>query len=175
VNLIVPEPSLVVLIGPAGAGKSTFAAKHFLSSDVVSSDACRALVSGDENDMAANDAAFRLLHTIAREHLSSGGLAVIDATNVKPTSRTPLVALAREHGCPAVAILFDLPEELCIERNGRRSNRSLPAGVIHRQWSQMKRSQEHLSKEGFDRTYVLDSVQAVDSVVVTRPRRPRHS
>jgi protein phosphatase len=167
-NLTIPELSLVVLIGPSGSGKSTFAAKHFLPTEVISSDACRALVSDDENDMAATAAAFRVLHSIAGERLRAGRIAVIDATSVQPESRKPLVALGREHDCLVVAIVFDLPEKLCVERNRGRANRNLPSGVIHRQRDQMKRSMRGLQREGFRYLYVLDSVEAVEATTIVR-------
>jgi protein phosphatase len=168
VNLTIPDRALVVLVGPAGAGKSTFAAKHFRPSEVVSSDECRALVSDDENDMAASPAAFRILHAIATERLRARRLTVIDATNVQRKSRKPLLALARDHRSVTVAIVFDVPEEVCVERNRGRANRSLSAAVINRHVGQMKRSLGGLSEEGFDHVYVLDSIQAVESAVVVR-------
>ncbi|HEY6116036.1 MAG TPA: polynucleotide kinase-phosphatase [Candidatus Dormibacteraeota bacterium] len=167
-NLTIPELSLVVLIGPSGSGKSTFAAKHFLPTEVISSDFCRALVSDDENDMAATAAAFRVLHSIAGERLRSGRIAVVDATSVQPESRKPLIALAREHDCLVAAIVFDLPEKLCVERNRGRANRNLPSGVIHRQRDQMKRSMRGLQREGFRYLYVLDSVEAVEAATIVR-------
>ncbi len=167
-KLTIPELSLVVLIGPSGCGKSTFAAKHFRATEVISSDHCRALVADDENDMGATPAAFRILHSIARERLRSGRIAVVDATSVQPESRKPLVALAAKQDCLPVAIVFDLPEELCVARNRGRANRNLPAGVIRRQRDQMKRSMNGLQSEGFRFVYVLDSVEAVDSAVIER-------
>jgi len=167
-NLTIPELSLVVLIGPSGCGKSTFAAKHFLPTEVISSDYCRALVSDDENDLAATAAAFRVLQAIAGERLRSGRLAVVDATSVQPESRKPLVALAREHDSLAAAIVFDLPEKLSVERNRGRANRNLPSGVIHRQRDQMKRSLSGLQREGFRYVYLLDSVESVDAADVVR-------
>jgi protein phosphatase len=168
VNLAIPDNALVVLIGPSGAGKSTFAGRHFGPTEVVSSDFCRALVSGDENNIAATPAAFRVLHAIARERLKLGRLAVIDATNVRPISRKPLVALARKHRRPCFAIAFHLPVELCLEHNRARAGRTVPDGVVLRQHAQMVRSQPGLHTEGFDRIYVLDSAESVDSAVVVR-------
>jgi protein phosphatase len=167
-NLTIPELCLVVLVGPSGSGKSTFAAKHFLPTEVISSDTCRALVSDDENDMAATAAAFRVLYSIAGERLRSGRIAVVDATSVQPESRKSLVALGREHDCLLAAIVFDLPEKLCVERNRGRANRNLPSGVIHRQRDQMKRSMRGLQREGFRYIYVLDSVAAVDEAAIVR-------
>jgi protein phosphatase len=129
-SLTIPPGALVVLIGPSGAGKSTFAARQFVPTEVVSSDYCRALVADDENDMAATPAAFRVLHAIVRERLRAGRLVVVDATNLKATSRKPLLAMARKFGRPAVAIAFDLPLEVCFERNAARAGRSVPAEVV---------------------------------------------
>src|SRR6266849_67466 len=167
-NLTIPELALVVLIGPSGSGKSTFAARHFLPTEVISSDYCRALVSDDENDLAATPAAFRVLQFISGERLRSGRIVVVDATSVQAESRKPLVALGRDHDCLAVAIVFDLPEKLCVERNRGRANRNLPSGVIHRQRDQMKRSMRGLQREGFRYVYVLDSVEAVEAATIVR-------
>ncbi|HKV89122.1 MAG TPA: AAA family ATPase [Candidatus Dormibacteraeota bacterium] len=178
-NLSIPVPSLVVLVGPSGAGKSTFAARHFRPTEVVSSDRCRALVSDRENNMAATQAAFRVLHAIAAERLRSGRLTVVDATNVRPESRKPLIALAREHGCRAVAIVFDLPEEVCRERNRVRPGRRVPDRVVQRQHEHLTLSIEALAAEGFHELFMLDSIEAVESVtivranlVVDKPARP---
>src|SRR3954471_18202155 len=113
----IPKLSLVVLIGPSGSGKSTFARKHFLRSEVISSDYCRGLVSDDENSQAATNDAFEVLHFIAAKRLAAGKLVVVDATNVQSESRKPLVELAREYHCLPVAIVLNLPERLCHERN----------------------------------------------------------
>src|SRR5579872_2935907 len=95
-TILVPNLSLVVLIGPSGSGKSTFARKHFLPTEVLSSDACRAMVSDEENNQAATKDAFEVLHFIAAKRLALGRLTVIDATSVQPEARQPLVALARK-------------------------------------------------------------------------------
>src|SRR5512143_1041148 len=110
-----PELALVALIGPSGSGKSTFARKHFKATEVLSSDYCRGLVSDNENDQAATLDAFELLHFIARKRLAAGRLTVVDATNVQPEARKPLVQLAREYHTVPVAIVFDLPEGVCQE------------------------------------------------------------
>ena len=168
VSLEVPDGRVVALLGANGAGKSTFAARHFLSTETISSDFCRALVSDDENDMPATAAAFRVLHAIAGERLRSGRIAVVDATSVQPESRKSLIQLGRDHDCLVVAIVFDLPEKLCVERNRGRANRNLPPGVIHRQRDQMRRSMRGLQREGFRYVYVLDSVEAVEAATIVR-------
>src|SRR5437588_12636975 len=116
-KITIPELALVVLIGPSGCGKSTFARKHFKATEVLSSDYCRGLVSDDENDQAATKDAFDVLHYIAGKRLAAGRLTVVDATNVQPEARRPLVALAKEHDVLPVAIVLDLPESVCTQRN----------------------------------------------------------
>lgn len=113
-QLKIPKLSLVVLIGPSGSGKSSFARKHFLMTETISSDYCRALVSDDENDLSVTHEAFEILRFIASKRLAAGKLTVIDATNVKPEDRKPLVQLAHEFHCIPVAIVFDLPVKICI-------------------------------------------------------------
>src|SRR5512135_173392 len=119
-ELVLPQFSLVVLMGPSGCGKSTFARAHFRPTEVLSSDACRAMVSDDENNQAATRDAFAVLHLIAEKRLAAGRLTVIDATNLQASARQPLLALAREYHAPPVAIRFALPEEECLQRNRTR-------------------------------------------------------
>jgi protein phosphatase len=111
-KITIPELSFVVLIGVSGSGKSTFARKHFKSTEILSSDYCRGLVSDDENSQAATKDAFEVLHFIARKRLAAGKLTVVDATNVQPESRKSLVEIAREFHCLPVAIVLDVPERV---------------------------------------------------------------
>src|SRR5512146_2506715 len=144
----IPQLSLVVLIGPSGSGKSTFAQKHFLPTEVLSSDYCRALVCDDENDQSVTQEAFEIMHFILRKRLAAGKLCVVDATNVQPEARKPLVEIAREYHCIPVAIVFDLPAGLCRTRNEQRPNRDFGAYVLRQQVSQMRRSLRALKWEG---------------------------
>src|SRR3954447_18046960 len=95
----IPKLSLVVLIGPSGSGKSTFARRHFRPTEILSSDACRGMVSDDEKEQAVTKDAFEVLRFIAGKRLALGRLTVIDATNVQPEARKPLVELARQYHC----------------------------------------------------------------------------
>src|SRR5579864_1082491 len=106
-NLEIPSLSLVVLVGASGSGKSTFARTHFRPTEVLSSDACRGMVSDDENDQAATPDAFDVLHYIAGKRLAAGRLTVVDATSVRLEDRAPLVALARQYYCLPVAVVLD--------------------------------------------------------------------
>src|SRR6185503_12267107 len=112
--LDLPAFSLVLLIGASGSGKSTFAAKHFLPTEVVSSDACRAMVADDPDDQAASADAFALLEFIVATRLRAGRLTVIDATNVRRQDRARLIALGREHHALLGAIVLDMPGSLCL-------------------------------------------------------------
>src|SRR5262245_43163754 len=116
-KLSIPQLSLVVLIGPSGSGKSTFARKHFLPTEILSSDACRALVSDEECNQNVTSHAFEVLHFIAAKRLQQGRLTVIDATNVQMEARNPLVHLARQYHVLPVAIVLNMSERLCQERN----------------------------------------------------------
>src|SRR5207245_2988510 len=139
-KISIPNLSLVVLIGPSGSGKSTFARKHFLPTEILSSDACRAMVSDEENNQAVTNDAFEVLDFIAAKRLALGRLTVIDATNVQPEARKPLVALARKYHCLPVAIVLNLPERLCQERNQLREERDFGPHVVRQQVSQLRRS-----------------------------------
>jgi len=167
-KISIPKLSLVVLIGPSGSGKSTFARKHFLPSEVLSSDYCRGLVSDDENNQAATNDAFDVLHYVAAKRLERGRLTVVDATNVQPEARAPLVALARKFHCLPVAIVLNPSEELCHERNRDRQDRNFGPHVIRQQRSQLKRSLKGLKREGFRHIFVLETLSEVESVLVER-------
>ena len=158
-KISIPKLSLVVLIGPSGSGKSTFARKHFLPTEVLSSDACRGMVSDDENNQAVTNEAFEVLHYIAAQRLALGRLTVIDATNVQPEARKPLVELARKYHCLPVAIVLNLPERLCQDRNRARDERDFGPHVIRQQHSQLRRSLRGLGREGFRHVFVLESAR----------------
>jgi len=168
VKITVPELSLVVLIGPSGCGKSTFARLHFKPTEVLSSDYCRGLVSDDENDQASTKEAFEVLHFIARKRLAAGRLTVIDATNVQPESRKPLVALAREFHVMPIAMVFDFPEKLCHERNRKRPERDFGPHVVRNQAQQLRRSLRGLEREGFRGVHVFKSPENLEELQIER-------
>jgi protein phosphatase len=169
-ELSVPELSLVVLIGVSGSGKSTFGRTHFKPTEVISSDFCRGIVADDENDQSATPQAFELLNHIVGLRLAAGRLTVVDATNVQPEARKKLVALAREHDVLPVAIVLDLPERLCLERNAGRLERDFGAHVIRRQRDQLRRGLSGLQREGFRTVHVLKDPDEVADTIITRSR-----
>lgn len=169
-TITVPELSLVLLVGASGSGKSTFAAKHFRETEVLSSDHFRGLVSDDDNDQSATGDAFEALHLVARKRLERGLLTVVDATNVQREARSGLVRIARETNVLPVAIVLDLPAKVCQARNEKREDRRFGAHVVPHQRAQLRASLSRLKKEGFRHVYVLQSVEEVDAAKVTRTR-----
>src|ERR1700750_3152169 len=115
-KITLSSPSLVCLIGASGSGKSTFAARHFLPTEVISSDFCRGLVADDENDQSASEDAFAVLHEIRSRRLARSRLTVVDATNVQKEARAPLLRIARDHDLFTVAIVLDPPGDVCAAR-----------------------------------------------------------
>ena len=166
----IPELALVALVGPSGSGKSTFAKKHFLSTEIVSSDYCRGVVSDDENSLDANQDTFELAHYMIGKRLKRGNLTVMDATNVQQNARKPLLKLAKDYHVLNVAIVLNMPMEVCLERNEKRTDRNLKKQVIRRQHRRMKQSIRHLKKEGFKKIYVLNSPEEVANVEIIRQK-----
>ena len=152
----------------SGSGKTTFARKHFKPTEILSSDACRALVSDDENDQAVTPQAFEVLHYIAAQRLSLGKLVVVDATNVQQHARQGLLRLAREYHVIPMAIVLDMPEGLCRERNADRQDRNFVAQVIHNQSRQLRRSFKSLKREGFRQVHRLTTPEELEAVTFLR-------
>ncbi|MEU5165501.1 polynucleotide kinase-phosphatase [Streptomyces mutomycini] len=171
-TLPVTDLSLVVLIGASGSGKSTFARRHFKPTEIVSSDFCRGLVADDENDQSASRDAFDVLHYIAGKRLAAGRLTVVDATNVQPESRKQLVQLARQYDVLPIAIVLDLPEEVCQARNATRPDRAgMPRHVVGRHRRELRRSLRGLEREGFRKVHVLRTEEEADTAEVVLERR----
>ncbi|MFE7804238.1 polynucleotide kinase-phosphatase [Streptomyces sp. NPDC057430] len=171
-RLPVTDLSLVVLIGASGSGKSTFARRHFKPTQVISSDFCRGLVADDENDQSASRDAFDVLHYIAGKRLEAGRLTVVDATNVQQEARRQLVQLARQHDVLPIAIVLDLPEEVCLARNAARPDRAdMPRHVVQRHRRELRRSLRGLEREGFRKVHVLRGVEEVEAAEIVLEKR----
>ncbi len=164
----VPDLALVVLIGVSGSGKSTFAARQFRPTEVISSDFCRGLVSDDPGDQAATGDAFEVLDFIAAKRLAAGRLTVIDATSVQPEARRSLIALARRHHVLAVAVVLDVPPDICAARNAGRPDGAPGGHVLRRQDAQLRRGLRGLRKEGFHRVYTLTGADEIAGAQVQR-------
>jgi protein phosphatase len=169
-DLSIPDPALVVLIGAAGAGKSTFARRHFAADEVISSDALRAQISGDEADQSVSRVAFAILHRAVARRLASRRLTVVDATNVRAYARRALVARARAAAVPAVAIVLDLPPSAVRGRNAGRAQRVVADEVIAAQLAELAMSllPGGLEREGFQAVHVIGSEAELDAVRIVR-------
>jgi predicted kinase len=173
--IVVQDPSLIVLIGAAGAGKSTFAERHFTPADVLSSDAFRAAIAGDEADQRATRAAFAALHRELDRRLAAGRLTVVDATNVETHARRGLLIRSRAAALPATAIVLDLTVAVVLARNGARATRVVDEDVVLRHLERLRRTLDgrgsSLRDEGFSQVVVLRTPDEVAAVTLRR-RRP---
>ena len=171
-EIAILDPSLVVLIGAAGSGKSTFAARHFEPSEVLSSDAFRALLSGDPANQAVSRAAFGWLHRELAKRMAERRLTVVDATNIHRGGRKELLRPAAAAGLPSVAIVFDLPWDVVLARNASRVARVVDEKVVRRHLAQVRALLDGpgvgLETEGFDRVWVLRDPAELDGVMVIR-------
>jgi len=168
-TLVVADPSLVLLVGPAGSGKSTLAARLFAPDEILSSDALRAVVSGDPADQGASRAAFAMLHRETSRRLQAGLLTVIDATNVRAEHRRPLVRRSHDANVPMAAIVLDLAADVVLRRN-RARERVVHVDVVRRQLSWLRGTIDdgQLVREGVDPVVILESTAAIDALTIDR-------
>lgn len=167
-TLELPDFALVALIGSSGSGKSTFARKHFLPTEILSSDHYRGIVCDDETSLEATGDAFDALHHLAALRLKNRRLTVIDATNVQAHARKPLLELARRWHAVPVAVVLDVPERLCRERNATRPDRDFGPHVIARHVRELKRSVPGLKKEGWRYVFALQGVEEIEAAAFSR-------
>jgi protein phosphatase len=176
-TLVLPDPSLVLLIGAAGSGKSTLAARLFPPDEILSSDALRAAVSGNEADQRASAVAFGILHQTLARRMGRHEMTVVDATNTKAEHRRPLVVRARAPGVPVVALVLDLPPAVSHARNAARTARVVNPAIVDRHIEAIRRTVDEgrLAMEGFDHVVLLRSPAEVADLRIERggPARPR--
>lgn len=158
-RLRIPSPALVVLVGPAGSGKSTFAARRFPETAVVSSDRCRAMLADDERRLAVSREAFELFHDIISRRLRLGRLTVADSTALRRDARRTLLEIGRREGVPVIAIVFDVDEARCYHHDTLRPRR-VGRAVIERQVRLLRETLKTIKAEGFDDVMVLDETLA---------------
>ena len=166
----IPEFALVAMIGGTSSGKSSFAARHFKSTEILSSDFFRAMISDDENDQSVSSEAFDLLFYAANKRLNRMKLTVIDATNIQQSARKQVIDLARAQNVHAVAIVLNLPEALLLERNKARPERNYPERVIRQHCMQVRRCIRDLKREGFRFVYVINSLEQLENTEIVREK-----
>jgi F420-dependent oxidoreductase-like protein len=151
-----PSPCLVVLVGPAGSGKSTWAATH-LSGHVVSSDALRGLVGEGEHDLRASADAFAVLDDVVGRRLRRRLTTVVDTLGLDAARRAASRSLATEHAVPCVAVVFDVPAAQVRARNRARSPR-VPDDVVRQQLAGWAAVRDAVAVEGFDAVHVVTGI-----------------
>jgi protein phosphatase len=173
-EIVIADPSLIVLVGAAGSGKSTFAARHFAPDEILSSDRFRELISGDAADQTATRPAFGRLHRELARRLAAGLLTVVDATSIEPAARRALVQRARAAGVAATAIVLDLPAAVVLARNASRPERTVAEGVVRRHLARLRTQldgpEAPIAREGFDAVVIVRDPAEVDRLLVRRLR-----
>jgi alkanesulfonate monooxygenase SsuD/methylene tetrahydromethanopterin reductase-like flavin-dependent oxidoreductase (luciferase family)/predicted kinase len=171
-QLLLPDPAVVVLAGASGSGKSTWAAERFRTSEIVSSDALRAVVGSGPADLEATVEAFALLDAIVAARLRRSLTTVIDTLGLDPLRRTSYLGLARSSGLPAVLVIVNTADRLCRERN-RRRDRPVPAPVLAEQIRRVKSLVSTATDEGWDRVLIVDSSEPPSRSTDVRPEIDR--
>ena len=173
-TLVVPDPSLVALVGPAGSGKSTLAARHFAPDEILSSDELREAIAGDARDQRATRAAFGALHRQLARRLAAGQLTVVDATSVERHARTALLGRARDAGVPAVAIVLDLPPSIVLARNAARAERPVDPGVVRHHLATLRSAVDLglLAHEEWTLLLRIRDAAELDELRIERRRQP---
>ncbi|MBI4280542.1 MAG: AAA family ATPase [Armatimonadetes bacterium] len=173
-KITIPNPSLVILCGPAGSGKSTFARRFFPETTVVSSDRCRALLSDDESNISISRDAFELFHFIIDRRLRLGRLTVADSTAVRREARRALLRIGRRHGVPVVVIVFDVPEDVCYHHDTQRRRR-VGRAVITKHQEELREALPAIPQEGFDQVIILGAEDLRHTSVDIVPASPRRA
>jgi predicted kinase len=170
VPVIIPDPSLVALVGAAGSGKSTLAARHFAPHEILSSDDLRAIIAGDPGDQRATRAAFGALHRQLRARLAARRLTVVDATSVERHARAALLRAARVAGLPAVAIVLDLPAPVVLARNAARASRPVDPLVVGHHLAVLRAAVDGgaLGREGWSHVVRVTDPSELDALRIER-------
>jgi len=161
--ITIPRRTLLVLCGPAGSGKSTFAAQRFASTTIVSSDHCRAMICDDENNQQVNRDTFELFHLIIQKRLSLGRFTVADSTALQADARRKLRGISRHYGYFGCLLIFNIPPEICLERN-RRRHRLVEERVIPYHTDLLQHAILDTPQEGWELIHILGE-QDMDTIV----------
>ncbi|MGK5628555.1 AAA family ATPase [Streptomyces sp. URMC 123] len=161
----IPDPALIVLIGAAGSGKSTWASTWPLT-QVLELDQFRAMVSDEAGDQSATMSAVNVMHTVLEARLARKKTTVIDATNTEQRVRAGLLQMARNYGVPTVALLVSTPASVCVERQADRTpDRAVPEGVVRRQHAEAVAAFPGLRDEGFDHVVFADHIHRLEPLL----------
>ncbi|GLU49356.1 polynucleotide kinase-phosphatase [Nocardiopsis ansamitocini] len=168
--LTVPQSGLVLLVGVPGAGKTTFAARNFLPSQIVGLDFCRVAVGDDPTDPTADGDALDLLHHMVRLRLGRGLLTVVDAGNVQERARRQLARIAKDNDVPCTAIVLDVPESPARQRVRERHGPAADTRDVALQYRELHRGLGRMQRQGIGRVHVLHGPPEVDTAVIAYER-----
>ena len=171
-DIHLPENTLLILCGPAGSGKSSFAKRHFSHTQVISSDECRALISDDVSNQNVSGHAFDLMHFIIEKRLLLGRFTVADATHLESDSRNILRKICRRYGFLATVIVFNISLDVCLDRNGLRT-RKVPEEAVRRQHEMLINTLDEIKSEDYYRIYILNESNQDTSRIEISPRIDR--
>lgn len=160
--MLIPNRSLVVLVGVSGSGKSTWARDNFRSDQIVSTDGLRELVGVGEHDQRAGHDAFDLLHLVLERRLKRGLTTVVDSLGLDDAMRADWIEMARRRDRPVQVVAFDVAARECRARNKQR-DRPVPSKVLTSQLKRMETVLPGLVGE-FDALHAPGSVRIVASV-----------
>jgi len=137
---------IVVLVGLPGCGKTTYLEQ--MGANGLSSDAVRKLLVDDETDQSIHDRVFQTIRYLLRHRIElRRPVTYIDATNLTPEERSPYIGIGKSYGCQLEAVYFEVPLEVCRERNARR-RRVVPEDVMKKMAAKLV---PPTASEGFDR------------------------
>ena len=162
--ILLPENTLLTLCGIAGCGKSTFAARHFLPTQIVSSDDCRARICDDEANQLVTSHAFELWRFIIRKRLYLHRFTVADATNLEAGDRRWLTRTAEYYHFFSAIIIFNLPLEVCLKRNALR-HRIVPEDALQRQYDFLQQTIQTIQDEQFDNVFILNEKEQIETTI----------
>ncbi len=164
----IPQPSLILLIGAPGSGKTTFATWHFNETEILSSDRFRAMITDDENNVEVSAEAFEALFWFVEKRLKYGRRTVVDATNVRREWRAPLLEIAKRHSVPTIAIVLNLPLETCLKNNCKRPGRQVLDQVVEEMYADLQESLKGIETEGFEEVYIFTASEDIEKVTFRR-------
>jgi len=164
-TIALPQRTLIVLCGPAGAGKSTFARKFVelhqaqgcKPTSIVSSDYCRAMICDDETNQQVNRDAFDLFYYIIRKRLFQGRLTIADSTALQANARQTLIEIARRYQYRSSLFVFNMSLETCLAYDQHRARRrKVGERVISYHLQILQQALLEIPHEGWDEIHILD-------------------